>query len=67
MSGLRYTLLLAGACVATGAYAQQLGKEHWKTLEQYCSKCHNASDFAGGFAIGEPIEAPIPVCVKFVK
>jgi hypothetical protein len=51
VSRLRYALLLAGACMATGVHAQQLGKDHWKTLEQYCSKCHNASDFAGGFAI----------------
>jgi len=53
MSRLRYALLLAGASLATGAPAQQLGKDHWNTLQKYCSKCHNTEDFAGGFAIDQ--------------
>jgi mono/diheme cytochrome c family protein len=50
---LRYCLLLAGALLATDGTAQQLGNEHWNTLQKYCSKCHNTDDFSGGFAVDQ--------------
>jgi hypothetical protein len=53
MSKLRHALLLTGAWLATGGHAQELGKDHWNTLQRYCSKCHNTVDFAGGFAIDQ--------------
>jgi mono/diheme cytochrome c family protein len=52
MRKLRYSLL-TGAMLATAGNAQELGNGHWKTLDRYCSKCHNTDDFAGGFAIGQ--------------
>jgi hypothetical protein len=51
MNKLRYSLLLSGALLATGGDAQELGNDRWDTLQQYCSKCHNTTDFSGGFAI----------------
>ena len=53
MNKLRYSLLLAGALLATGGNAQELGNDHWNTLQRYCSKCHNTDDFSGGFAIDQ--------------
>jgi len=53
MKLLRYSLLLTGALLATGGNAQELGNDHWKTLQRYCSKCHNTEDFAGGFAFDQ--------------
>jgi hypothetical protein len=53
MSALRHSLLLTGALVATGVHAQELRKDHWDTLQRYCSKCHNTEDFSGGFAIDQ--------------
>ncbi|HXR52203.1 MAG TPA: DUF1587 domain-containing protein, partial [Steroidobacteraceae bacterium] len=53
MKLLRYSLLLTGALLATGGNAQELGTDHWKTLQRYCSKCHNTEDFAGGFAFDQ--------------
>ena len=51
MRMLRLSLLLTGVLVATGGVAQELGNDHWNTLKQYCTKCHNTDDFSGGFAI----------------
>ena len=51
MNKPRYLLFLTGALLATGGNAQQLNNDRWNTLQQYCSKCHNTDDFAGGFAI----------------
>ena len=53
MNKVRYFLSLTGALLATGGNAQQLGNDHWSTLQQYCSKCHNTDDFSGGFAIDQ--------------
>src|SRR6185369_10332312 len=53
MNKLRYSLLLTGALLATGGNAQGLDSGHWKTLQRYCSKCHNTDDFSGGFAIDQ--------------
>ena len=51
MNKLSYALSLTGALLAMGGNAQELGNNHWNTLQRYCSKCHNADDFSGGFAI----------------
>jgi hypothetical protein len=53
MSSLRCFLLLSGAWLAVGANAQELGSEHWNTLQRYCTGCHNTDDFAGGFAFDQ--------------
>ena len=53
MRPLRHSLLLSGALLAAAGNAQELGADHWNTLDRYCSKCHNTDDFAGGFAIGQ--------------
>ncbi len=51
MTKLRGSLLLTALLLAAVGNAQELGDNHWKTLELYCSKCHNTDDFSGGFAI----------------
>ncbi|MGH8258520.1 MAG: hypothetical protein ACREUG_02390, partial [Steroidobacteraceae bacterium] len=38
----------AGRMVAT-EYAHQ-GQKDWGMLKEYCSKCHNTTDWAGGVA-----------------
>jgi hypothetical protein len=53
MNKLRCSLLLTGAWLATAGNAQQLGNNHWNTLQRYCSKCHNTEDFSGGFAMDQ--------------
>jgi hypothetical protein len=53
MKWLRFIAPFAAACVPLAGTAQELGRDHWNTLEQYCSKCHNADDFAGGFAFDQ--------------
>ncbi len=42
----------SGAAAASGPADPngQAGDEHWAFLKQYCSKCHNAEDWAGGVA-----------------
>ena len=49
----RLLLLTAGALLATGGQAQELGSGHWNTLQRYCTNCHNTEDFAGGFAFDQ--------------
>jgi mono/diheme cytochrome c family protein len=51
MSARRHAVLLTGLLLTTVGQAQELGKSHWNTLKQYCTKCHNTDDFSGGFAI----------------
>jgi hypothetical protein len=45
---------LALLCVSTGTFAADPdpipAKEKWAFLGQYCSKCHNTEDWAGGIA-----------------
>jgi mono/diheme cytochrome c family protein len=53
VSRLRPSLLLAGALLATAGHAQELRKDHWNTLQRYCSDCHNTDDFSGGFSIDQ--------------
>jgi len=51
MKALRHALMLSALLLPAGGQAQVLGKNHWGTLQKYCSKCHNTDDFSGGFAI----------------
>jgi hypothetical protein len=37
--------------LAAGGHAQELRKDHWSTLQKYCSNCHNTEDFSGGLAL----------------
>jgi Protein of unknown function (DUF1592)/Protein of unknown function (DUF1588)/Protein of unknown function (DUF1585)/Protein of unknown function (DUF1587)/Protein of unknown function (DUF1595) len=53
MNKLRFSQLFTGLLLATGGNAQELRNNHWSTLKQYCSKCHNTEDFSGGFAIDQ--------------
>ena len=42
---------LALLCISTGAFASDpVAAEKWAFLGQYCSKCHNTEDWAGGIA-----------------
>ncbi len=42
---------LALLCISTGAVASDpVAAEKWAFLGQYCSKCHNTEDWAGGIA-----------------
>ncbi len=53
MNAARHALALSALLLAAGGQAQELGKNHWGTLQKYCSKCHNTDDFSGGFAIDQ--------------
>jgi Protein of unknown function (DUF1592)/Protein of unknown function (DUF1588)/Protein of unknown function (DUF1585)/Protein of unknown function (DUF1595)/Protein of unknown function (DUF1587) len=59
----------AGAPAPVAATAEQSsnatpaapgGDEHWAFLKQYCSKCHNAEDWAGGVAFETMMPDGIP-------
>jgi mono/diheme cytochrome c family protein len=43
-------LLLGGSVSAQPDYATALDdmKQHWGTIETYCTECHNADDYSGG-------------------
>ncbi|MGH8217546.1 MAG: DUF1592 domain-containing protein [Steroidobacteraceae bacterium] len=49
----------AGDGMIKGHYVQQ-GRQSWGMLKQYCSKCHNTTDWAGGvaFNVMEPANVP---------
>ena len=40
-------------------YAHQ-GQQDWGMLKQYCSKCHNTSDWAGGVAFDTLSPSDVP-------
>ncbi len=42
--------LIAGHVGAAQSAGSSAHSQHWQLLEQYCSKCHNAEDWAGGVA-----------------
>ena len=57
-------LLAAGACCVTvlGWAQSPIPEEdqHWGMLKQYCVKCHNAEDWAGGVAFDTMTPEEIP-------
>jgi hypothetical protein len=44
------TLLVCSAVTALPSRAQAPPDSHWSFLDQYCTHCHNATDWAGGVA-----------------
>ena len=50
---------LAGGGLANAKYVRK-GTQDWGMLKQYCSKCHNTTDWAGGvaFDIMKPAQVP---------
>ena len=48
----RVLLAVGACCVASQAHSAEVPAtdQHWGMLEQYCVKCHNAEDWAGGVA-----------------
>ncbi len=72
---LLYTLLCALPCLgftlpsqaasqpATAEYARD-GHQGWGMLKQYCSKCHNAVDWAGGVAFDTMNPQQVPANAK---
>jgi hypothetical protein len=57
-------LLLAGLLVVGPALAQDAGKApndpHWAFLNNFCTDCHNATDWAGGLAFDTMTSADVP-------
>src|SRR3982751_5910007 len=56
-------LLLRGAGTALGQAAPPAStspKTHFGFLEEYCTECHNATDWAGGLAFDTLTEADVP-------
>jgi len=45
---------------ATDAMADGQARQYWGFLKQYCSKCHNTDDWAGGIAFDTMSPAQIP-------
>ncbi|HUN75896.1 MAG TPA: DUF1592 domain-containing protein [Steroidobacteraceae bacterium] len=45
---------------ATGAMADGQARQYWGFLKQYCSKCHNTDDWAGGIAFDTMSPSQIP-------
>ena len=56
------TLLPATVAVCLGAPAEKAPPppKHWGVLDQYCVKCHNTEDWAGGVAFDALSPADIP-------
>jgi hypothetical protein len=56
------TLLPATVAVCLGAPAEKASPppKHWGVLDQYCVKCHNTEDWAGGVAFDALSPADIP-------
>ncbi len=51
-AGACAALVLAAGCgkLAEDATIAEAGKEHWRTIERYCTECHNEVEFAGDLA-----------------
>ncbi len=49
-----------GAEGSSGAIDAAQAKQYWGLLNQYCSKCHNTDDWAGGVAFGTMTPQDIP-------
>ena len=60
--GVGVAVLSATAAVCLGATAERapLAPKHWGVLNQYCVKCHNTEDWAGGVAFDTLSPANIP-------
>src|SRR3984957_17138080 len=48
------------ACAEVAASSVPGADQHWGMLKQYCSKCHNAEDWAGGVAFDTMTPQEIP-------
>ena len=56
-------ILLSATAVCLGAMPAEKGfpsPKHWGVLDQYCVKCHNTEDWAGGVAFDALSPAAIP-------
>ena len=51
---------VAGPTSAAPAGGHAAATEHWAFLGEYCAKCHNAEDWAGGVAFDTMSEGEIP-------
>ena len=58
----RVLLAVGACCVAFQANATEVpgADQHWGMLQQYCVKCHNAEDWAGGVAFDTMTPEEIP-------
>ena len=58
----RVLLAVGACCVASQAHSAEVpaADQHWGMLEQYCVKCHNAEDWAGGVAFDTMTPEEIP-------
>src|ERR1700722_12104046 len=52
--------MLGWAQSAADAPAETQAEQHWGMLKQYCVKCHNAEDWAGGVAFDTMTPGEIP-------
>src|SRR3984885_9381240 len=60
-----FTFGLAAATGAAGADVQQPAADpHWTLLNNYCEKCHNATDWTGGVAFDTMQPSGIPEDAK---
>jgi len=50
----------SGQAVAPADSAHDVASEKWAFLDQYCSKCHNTTDWAGGIAFDSLSPETIP-------
>ncbi|HEY6455558.1 MAG TPA: DUF1592 domain-containing protein [Steroidobacteraceae bacterium] len=53
-----------GAEGSSGAVDSAQAKQYWGFLNEYCSKCHNTTDWAGGVAFGAMSAQDIPSDAK---
>ncbi|MEP7313092.1 MAG: c-type cytochrome domain-containing protein, partial [Pseudomonadota bacterium] len=54
------TLILLALLGASGALHAAASDDHFKLLDDYCAKCHNATDWAGGVAFDTMTPDGIP-------
>ncbi len=64
-SGVHVSLLLLCALLGPGAsQASDAAPAEWGTIQQYCTQCHNATDWAGGVAFDVMTAQQIPANAK---
>lgn len=56
--------LMAWGAGSSGDIDAAQAKQYWGLLNQYCSKCHNTDDWAGGVAFGTMTPQDIPSDAK---